>query len=265
MPDIYLADVSEFQENVDADAYIRSGHGVIICRAHNGYRADKKVPERIAYLRSKPFIALGFYQYLATDRDPRQQAHEFMGIVGSLRENEFAVLDHEHGNGSQTSRAEAWFHVVDPWAGCLASLYSGRVFLRDQLGGTGHWDPRPLWIADYIDYTAARRHEPEGCDWWQYTDRARFAGMSGAVDGSIFHGNAVQFLERVRPASTIPTPPEGTVALAVATMKDGRFEVFVEKEKTGEVFHAWQSKEGGWAGSKPGKNAEWYSLGVPGK
>lgn len=62
----------------------------------------------------------------------------------------------------------------------------------------------------------------------------------------------------------IPKPPEGTVALAVATMNDGRFEVFVEKA-SGEIFHAWQAKEGGWAGAEAGKRtAQWYSLGTPG-
>jgi len=61
----------------------------------------------------------------------------------------------------------------------------------------------------------------------------------------------------------IPTPPEDTVALAVGTMKDGRFEVFVE-DKSGQIWHAWQAKEGGWAGAEKGKNAAWYSLGTPG-
>ena len=45
----------------------------------------------------------------------------------------------------------------------------------------------------------------------------------------------------------IPTPPEGTVALAVATMSDGRFEVFVETS-SGEVFHAWHVGERRWLG-----------------
>lgn len=64
----------------------------------------------------------------------------------------------------------------------------------------------------------------------------------------------------------IPEPPEGTVALAVATMPDGRFEVFVE-DKNGQIWHAWQAKDGGsWAGAEAGKrNATWYSLGTPGK
>ena len=63
----------------------------------------------------------------------------------------------------------------------------------------------------------------------------------------------------------IPELPEDIVALAVATMKDGRFEVFVE-DKSGNIWHTWQAKEGGWAGAEPGKrNAGWYSLGTPGK
>lgn len=54
------------------------------------------------------------------------------------------------------------------------------------------------------------------------------------------------------------------MAIALGTMKDGRFEVFVE-DKSGEVWHAWQVKNGGWAGAVKGKkNASWYSLGKPG-
>jgi hypothetical protein len=63
----------------------------------------------------------------------------------------------------------------------------------------------------------------------------------------------------------VPPTPEDTMALAIGTMKDGRFEVFVEA-KSGEIFHTWQAKEGGWAGAEAGKrNAAWYSLGTPGK
>ena len=60
-------------------------------------------------------------------------------------------------------------------------------------------------------------------------------------------------------SAPIPQPPEGTVAIFVATMKDGRFEVFVE-DKNGQIWHTWQAKEGGWI-SKPA----WHSLGTPGK
>ena len=204
---------------------------MIICRVHNGYRMDHALPARVRYLRSKPFVAIGWYAYMVADRSATDQAREFVSMIGALRPNEFPICDHEEGEGTnQVSRTEAWFKVVDQWAGFQASLYSGRVFIRDQLGGVAHWGRRPLWIADYVDYTSNPAHEPAGATWWQYTDRARFPGMPGPVDGSIYHGTAHQFLARVRPGtSPMPTPPEGTMALAVATMKDGRFEVFVEK------------------------------------
>ena len=52
-------------------------------------------------------------------------------------------------------------------------------------------------------------------------------------------------------------------SLQVAVMKDGRFELFVLKND-GEVMHAWQAKEGGWAGAVKGKQTcTWYSLGKP--
>jgi hypothetical protein len=66
---------------------------------------------------------------------------------------------------------------------------------------------------------------------------------------------------------TVPDLPKEIepMALALGVMKDGRFEVFVE-DKNGEVWHAWQAKEGGWAGAVKGKkNASWYTLGKPGK
>jgi D-alanyl-D-alanine carboxypeptidase len=71
----------------------------------------------------------------------------------------------------------------------------------------------------------------------------------------------------------IPKMPRGIkpMAIAVGQMKDGRFEVFVEAQpakagEAGEVFHAWQAKEGGWAGAVKGKRvARWESLGKPGK
>jgi len=72
------------------------------------------------------------------------------------------------------------------------------------------------------------------------------------------------------PEPDLPELPEGTMAIAVAQMKDGRFEVFVETQpakagEAGNVWHTWQAKNGGWAGAKAGKRrAGWYSLGRPG-
>jgi hypothetical protein len=65
-----------------------------------------------------------------------------------------------------------------------------------------------------------------------------------------------------------PTPlPEGAeMANLVAVLKANKaIELFVLDDK-GKVWHTWQTGENsGWAGSAPGKNASWYSLGSPGK
>src|SRR5215467_12410618 len=114
---VTLADISEYQANVDGNAYVHGGYGAIICRAHNGYRADHKMPGRRDYLRGCGLTGIGWYQYLAADRDPTDQAHEFVSTVGKLGDNEWPVLDHEEGAGDQRARANAWFKVVDSWAG----------------------------------------------------------------------------------------------------------------------------------------------------
>jgi GH25 family lysozyme M1 (1,4-beta-N-acetylmuramidase) len=253
MTDIRLADVSEFQEDVDADAYIRAGHGAIICRVHNGYRADHALPGRVAYLRDRPFLALGWYQYLAADRDAAQQAREFAATIGTLRVNEFPILDHETGAGDQTGRAEAWLAVIDAWAGFPASLYSGRAFLNEQLGGPARWRGRPLWIADY---PASRQpvpaREPPGATWWQYSDRAQFAGIAGGVDASVFHGTAVGLRRAVRPApASGPRVDVGDVF--VVTGRHGGREAFVTR--SGAVWHRWQRPGHAWS--------DWHSLGAP--
>ena len=272
MTDTLLADASEFQADIDADAYIRGGHGVLVCRTHNGNRADRKMPERATYLRGKPFVALGWYQYLVPDVDPATQARQFIATVGNLRQNEFPVLDLEKGRGNQTPRAEAWFKVVDQWAGFQASLYSGSAFFRYQLNTTAHWGQRPLWIASYPnDYQVHPQLEPGGADWWQYSDRSHFPGISGPCDASIFHGTAQQFLARVRPGVTpTPTPPEGAMAIHAVVKQNGAIELFCEVEagpKKGEVFHTWQNGPNtSWWGAEAGKqNAKWQTLGNPSK
>ena len=260
---ITFADISEFQDNFDADAYINGGYRVVIVRAHNGYRVDKKWPARRDYVRTKSFTAVGYYQYLAKDRDAAQQAHEFVAAIGrNLLPNEFPILDLEEGPGNQTSRADAWFKVVDPWCGFLASLYSGKSFIQNQLGGVARWGRRPLWIAAYLNsYSADMSQYPPGAEWWQYSDRGRFPGLAGGVDSNVFPGDLAHFLPAVKGSAAPPTPGpvprQGDDSIAVAAMKSGGKEVFVEAND-GTVWHTWQTAPGaGWS--------KWFTLGHPGQ
>jgi lysozyme len=251
-----MADVSEFQENIDARTYISSGHSCLLVRAHNGWRADHKWPARRAYLRRYPFTCLGFYQYLVSSRDAAQQAREFIDCVGALRENEFVVLDLEEGAGNQIARAEAWFAVVDGWWGHRATLYSGLSFCRDHLGGWERWK-RPRWLAAYQSAEPRDQHEL-----WQYTDSARFNGLDGAVDGNIYRGTQERFCAVFTQHDTpvAPSPPNVSEARrsaqsSVCVLKrSGERELFVET-RAGVVWHRW-TKNGRWTSS-------WSSLGLP--
>jgi GH25 family lysozyme M1 (1,4-beta-N-acetylmuramidase) len=266
---ITLADVSEFQQNVDAPAYLQGGHSCIIARAHNGNRPDRIWPARRDYLRKHPFDAIGYYQYLVAGRDANAQAHDFISTVGDIRENEFVILDLEEGSGNQTPRAQAWFAVVDAHYGRPSTLYSGESFGDTNLGGWSRWTGRPRWMAAY------QGHEPnEPHDLWQNTDRAHFPGI-GTCDGNIFHGTGPQFAHifchMTGPAPIPPHPPlpkpikEGTV-IAPAVKPDGRIELFYEADD-GEVLHTWQPQpNSGWAGAEKGKRyAGWQSMGYPQK
>jgi hypothetical protein len=260
MPEITFADISEFQDNFIAEPYLQGGHQVILVRTYNGHRPDYKMPARRDYVRVKPFVAVGYYCYLVASVDPVTQARAFIDTIGALAPNEFPILDHEEGGGNQVPRAEAFLAVVDRWAGFQTTLYAGRSFLAGALGGTGRWGRRPLWIADYFDYTSNPVHEPRGATFWQYSSRERFPGLSGGVDASIYRGTAQAFLARVRPGAGLAGPSAPHVGpedeLVVATRPDGHTELFVHR-RSGEVSHAWQSASGAaWTG--------WHSLGKPG-
>jgi GH25 family lysozyme M1 (1,4-beta-N-acetylmuramidase) len=196
MTDIYMADISEFQTNIDAPTYLKN-HQCVICRVHNGDRPDHMMPVRMNYLREQPFAGIGWYQYLATDRDPAAQAHDFISLVGHLRTNEWPILDLEVGNGDQTARAQAWFNVVDEWANLSATLYSGLSFLNSNLGGAGHWTGRPIWVAAYGQNEPGVPHSL-----WQFSESWQCPGVTpGQCDGSVHHGTTpAQFVSDMRHA-----------------------------------------------------------------
>jgi len=255
MAETRLADISEFQQNIDAPSYLNAGNHCLIVRAHNGWRKDNMWPGRRDYLRGFPFVAIGWYQYLVAGRDAAQQAREFIATVGDLRANEFVILDHEEGPGYQAPRAEAWFRVVDDHYGFPATLYAGMYYGRDNLGGWARWAGRPRWVAAYGQSEPTDPHE-----FWQYSSSGHFAGLSGGVDSSLYHGTDVEFLHMARPGAkppaTTPTPKPPTedeiVSVTCGQNKAGSFHVFVEA-KDGSLWYTWQKPgETSWEGGKAG-------------
>ena len=251
MTDTRLADISEFQANFDAVKYKKAGYRCIIARAHNGYRPDYQWPKRRDYIRAEGFTAVGYYQYLVSDRDPVSQARDFCDCVGALRDNEFVICDSEEGSGDQIARVTAWFGVVDSHYGFPSTLYASESWFHDRLGGAARWRSRPRWMAAYRASEPADPHEL-----WQYSSSAGYPGLLGNIDSNLFHGTDREFLATMRPVGASgPGLPEGTRSIAVGTMPDGRLEVFAEL-KSGEVLHRWNASDGGWVEG-------WHSLGKP--
>lgn len=265
MSDFIQADISEFQESVDATAYRAAGHQCIICRAHNGFRLDKMWPGRRDYLRAHNFTALGFYLYLVAGRDPASQAHDFCMAVGSLRANEYMIVDHEEGAGDQSGRCQSALSVVDQWAGQPTMLYAGEAFLRDQLGGAGHYRGRPIWIAAYRSSEPTTPHTL-----WQFTDKHRFAGIAGLCDASLYHGLPMEYLGAVRTGHVSPGPlppfitiPEDSNMITAATSADGNLHVFQEMPDH-SIWYTWQRKgENTWNGGVKGKQVAGMSPFAP--
>ena len=260
MTQIRFSDISQWQPSFDAEAYLRAGHKVIIVRAYSKDDGpDAEMPQRRDYVRQHDFTAVGYYQRLNADRDAAGQARDFIKTVGSLKPNEFPVLDLEDGSGNQSPRAEAWFDVVDPWAGFPSSLYSGEYFFRDCLGGPGRWGARPCWIANYTDSGQPDEPAPDGSDWWQFSCTYSFPGLPGKVDANLFAGSAQDFLARVRPGAqpSAAGAYSGREGQPVVSNPDGRLEVFARAGA--DVAHRWQLKAGGeW-------NKQWAALGQPGQ
>lgn len=103
-------------------------------------------------------------------------------------------------------------------------------------------------------YGWAKEWSDAPSEWWHLKYRAGvWSGLDPGPTGADLPAELPQLPKEIQP-----------MAIALGTMKDGRFELFVE-DKSGEVWHAWQAKGGGWAGAVKGKkNASWYSLGKPG-
>lgn len=246
---ITLADISEHQENIDAQIYIAAGHSCLIVRAHNGNRRDLKWPARRDYLRQHPFDALGYYQYVVANRPVADQAHDFIACVGPLRDNEFVICDSEEGAGSQIARVQSWFAILDAHYRKPSTLYASESWFDDKLGGAARWH-RPRWMAAYRSTEPTAAHEL-----WQNTSTARIPGVSGPCDGNIFHGGAQAFARTfcgsVSPHPSPPTQEEDNM-ITCGLNADGNFHVFQEMPD-GSIRYTWQRQgEKSWNGGKAG-------------
>lgn len=198
MSDIYIPDVSEFQNSIDhlsLASSLRSLYGAAIgiCRINYGtVKVDAQADANIDGFRNAGFDAIGPYCYLISTDDPVEAAGVFARVLiahGGLRANEFVIVDDEEGSGDQSWRANAFLAEVDARLHAARSQdwwYSGVNFAlaHNMSSVIGH-----AWVAAYGVPEPAMAH-----DLWQFTNAMNFAGISGPCDASIYHGALSEFL-----------------------------------------------------------------------
>ena len=174
-----LADISEFQPDINDAMYLAWSKAVIIRAAYGAQHDDRawRGGRRRDLLHSGGARFLGVYQYVVAGQDTAAQAREFCRLIGTLRQGEIPIADIEEGAGNLRQVWLTWNRVVTDTLGFAPALYSGRFFARDHgLAPAG-------WIASY-----GTAEPPEPHLLWQFADNFRVPGV-GRCDCSVFHGS----------------------------------------------------------------------------
>lgn len=174
-----LADISEFQPDINDAAYLAWSKAIVIRAAYGAHHDDRAWfgGDRRKQLHDGGAQFLGIYQYVTANEDVTAQAREFCRLIGTLRAGEYPLADWEEGAGDQSGRRAAWNRVVSGELGFApGSGYSG-LFFADS-----HNLAPVEWVAAY---QAAEPSPPHLL--WQFTDRFQVPGV-GMADCSVFHG-----------------------------------------------------------------------------
>ena len=234
MPNITIPDISEFQGDVNWAVF---PHEAVIVRLNYGAsKVDAKADRNINGARSR-CKAIGWYTYLVANVDPVAQADVLCRVIqahGGLKPNEFIVCDDEEGSGDQSGRIDTYLNECDkqlktPHPSGEDWWYSGLSFslVHNLAHSRGH-----RWIAAYGQGEPLVSH-----DIWQFTDASTVAGIGGAVDMSVFHGNINSLIALIGGGIMSVDPAEIT---AIHTSVDDQWgmQVWGTGPKTGQVSYA---------------------------
>ena len=180
---VLLADISEFQPDVNDAMYLAWSRAVIIRAAYGAFHDDRawRGGLRRDLLHSGGVKFLGIYQYVVAGQDTAAQAREFCRLIGAPRAGEYYIADIEEGAGNLRAVWNTWTtEVVSNLGAVPLGSYSGRFFARDH--GLAPVD----WIASY-----GTAEPPEPHLLWQFSDSFQVPGV-GRCDCSVFHGSIDQ-------------------------------------------------------------------------
>jgi GH25 family lysozyme M1 (1,4-beta-N-acetylmuramidase) len=204
-------DISHYQRSPDWAQVKASGHDFTVLKASEGagyidpsFAANREAAHAAG-------LIVGIYHF-AEAGSASSEAAFFLGVLGSLRANEFMVLDWECGySGDHVAWCKAWLDAVAAATGVRPLIYMNQSEMNAH-----NWMPvsagSPLWLAKYDGTTAP----PATCNCWpnaamkQFTDKGSVPGVSSPCDVNVFYGSAQQL-------ATYGTPnPSGDDLMAAA-------------------------------------------------
>jgi hypothetical protein len=193
-PKVLLADISEFQFDINDAAYLLWSKAIIIRAAYGAQHDDHawRGGQRRDLLHAGGARFVGIYQYVVAGQDPARQAAALVELVGELRPGEKIIADIEEGSGNLLDTWRIWSAEVAGATGDEPWLYSGLNF-----AAAHHLSPVE-WVAAYQPAEPAVTHHL-----WQFTDAFQVPGV-GTADCSVFHGSIDQLAAL---AFQPPAPP----------------------------------------------------------
>ena len=182
---IYLADISEFQPNIDDKAYVAWSHAIIIRALYGTNHVDKAWygGARRAELHKAGISFLGIYQYLVAGQSGTAQAQAFHNLVGPIQQGEVFIADFEEGSKSMLTD---WYNEMKVLYG--TALFADKhvwTYTGEYFGEQNHVLPVE-WIAAYQAVAPASPHIL-----WQFTDKYPVPGV-GTCDVSEYTGTIDQ-------------------------------------------------------------------------
>jgi GH25 family lysozyme M1 (1,4-beta-N-acetylmuramidase) len=181
-PKVLMADVSEFQPDINDAAYLAWSRAIIIRAAYGATHDDRAWfgGQRRDLLHAGGARFVGIYQYIRADQDPARQAAALVELVGPLRPGEKLIADIEEGSGNLLEVWRIWSALVAGATGDEPWLYSGLNF-----AAAHHLSPVE-WVAAYQAAEPATPHVL-----WQFSDGFQVPGI-GRCDCSVFRGTISQ-------------------------------------------------------------------------
>lgn len=240
---VLLADVSEFQPDIDDAKYLAWSKAAGIRAAYGDQHDDKAWfgGARRTALHAGGVRFLLIYQYLVAGQDGAAQADAMHRLVGKLQKGEVLVADFEEGAKPELT---AWYNRM------LALGYPDRyLWTYSGLFFGGEQGALPVqWLAAYQNDEPTSAHVL-----WQFSPSFAVPGI-GTADCSVYHGTMDQLATLGYPGDAVPVKVPDSTSVATGLVQSVRSTGLVASFAWGAVtghtdYHLqleWYKKGFGW-------------------